>query len=170
MDGESGFCLRDIQRDIKQDFGCGCKPILTIMTVRKSPGLEQLVGATCDQFIDLLCSLKEWVACKERKDFRGADKCRCGLTSHVCFSFRRNFAASLRIPSASLRSRSNVDLDQMSGFAVAGPLSSKLTQRTCGYQGRTGDWHYARPTRAESAYARRRIDKRKRISTRAAGV
>ena len=36
---------------------------------------------------------------------------------------------------ASIRSRSNVDLDQMSGFGVAGPLSSKLTQLTCGYQG-----------------------------------
>src|SRR5258708_22700904 len=49
------------------------------------------------------------------------------------------FRLHVRIPPASLRSRSNVDLDQMSGFGVAGPLSSKLTQLTCGYQGQAAN-------------------------------
>src|SRR4029077_16019555 len=61
-DRESGLRLRDIYRNVQENFRCRLEPIFTIVAIHGSPKLKQLVGATRDQITELLREFKECIA------------------------------------------------------------------------------------------------------------
>src|SRR5208283_338803 len=114
VDGEFGFSLRNIHWNVKEYLGLSAQPVLAVMAVLKTAGLEQLVGAPSNQVFDFRCKLENQIA--------GNFENRCPNRS-----LRRRTTRDVHLPHDGIEgyARNNV----LGDFAADGWAPPGLTQR-----------------------------------------